>query len=139
MTKRAYPWIRWSRFSTCLLRPFAGTSYDLRAWGKIVRLLGAVMDRRQLKGEPSFFTKRERGPKIKRRIGQLVAEQIPPSATVFVDVGTTFLEAERASKPGGPPARNGPPHAKGWGRKKVLESSEPKQCDGGRKTVAGYD
>lgn len=61
--------------------------------GKIVRLHGAVMDRRSLAGEPSFLTKRGRVPKVKRKIGQLVAEQIPPGVTVFIDAGTTCLEA----------------------------------------------
>jgi len=64
--------------------------------GNIVRLHGAVMDRRNLGGEPSFLTKRGRVPKVKRRIGQVVAEQIPLGATVFVDAGTTCLEAGMA-------------------------------------------
>lgn len=65
----------------------------LEGEGKIIRLHGAVMDRRRAEGEPSFSTKRERVPEQKRCIGRRVAEQIPPGATVFVDAGTTCLEA----------------------------------------------
>jgi DeoR family fructose operon transcriptional repressor len=61
--------------------------------GKVIRLRGAVMDRRSVQSEPSFLTKRGRVPEEKRRIGQLAAEQIPPGAVVFVDAGTTCLEA----------------------------------------------
>jgi DeoR family fructose operon transcriptional repressor len=61
--------------------------------GKVIRLHGAVMDRRSVQSEPSFFAKRSRVPEEKRRIGQLAAEQVPPGAVVFVDAGTTCLEA----------------------------------------------
>jgi len=61
--------------------------------GKVLRTHGAVMDRRRLEGEPSFSVKRQRIPGVKRRIGRAVAEEISPGASVFVDAGTTCLEA----------------------------------------------
>ena len=64
--------------------------------GKLIRTHGAVMDPRNLSGEPSFSVKRERIPAVKRRIGQAVADQIPEGASVFVDAGTTCLEAGMA-------------------------------------------
>lgn len=66
---------------------------QLEEAGKIVRTHGAVMDRRRLSGEPSFSVKRQRIPEVKRRIGAAVAEQIRPGASVFIDSGTTCLEA----------------------------------------------
>lgn len=51
------------------------------------------MDRRRLEWEPSFSVKRQRIPEVKRRIGQAVAEFISPCSSVFVDAGTTCLEA----------------------------------------------
>ncbi len=61
--------------------------------GKVLRTHGAVMDRRRLEGEPSFSVKRQRIPEVKRRIGRAVADEIRPGASVFVDAGTTCLEA----------------------------------------------
>jgi DeoR/GlpR family transcriptional regulator of sugar metabolism len=66
---------------------------QLEAAGKIVRTHGGVMDRRRLSEEPSFSVKRQRIPEVKRRIGAAVAEQIRPGASVFIDAGTTCLEA----------------------------------------------
>lgn len=66
---------------------------QLEEAGKIVRTHGAIMDRRRLSGEPSFSVKRQRIPEVKRRIGAAVAEQIRPGASVFIDAGTTCLEA----------------------------------------------
>jgi DeoR family transcriptional regulator, fructose operon transcriptional repressor len=66
---------------------------QLEEAGKIVRTHGAVVDRRRLSGEPSFSVKRQRIPGVKRRIGRAVAERIRPGASVFVDAGTTCLEA----------------------------------------------
>jgi DeoR family glycerol-3-phosphate regulon repressor len=65
----------------------------LEASGKLVRTHGAVMDRRRLSGEPSFSIKRQRIPEVKRRIGGAVAALIRPGASVFIDAGTTCLEA----------------------------------------------
>jgi len=65
----------------------------LEGEGKVVRLHGAVMDRKRVADEPSFLVKQERFPKGKRKIGQLVADQIPSGATVFIDAGTTCFEA----------------------------------------------
>ena len=61
--------------------------------GKILRTHGGVIDRRSLTDEPSFSVKRQRIPEVKRRIGRAVAAQIDPGASVFVDAGTTCLEA----------------------------------------------
>ena len=61
--------------------------------GKVLRTHGAVLDRRSLEGEPSFSLKRKRVPEIKRRIGRSVADVVPPGTSVFIDAGTTCLEA----------------------------------------------
>lgn len=66
---------------------------QLEEAGKVLRTHGAVLDRRNLEGEPSFSIKRQRVPEIKRRIGRAVADEIAPGATVFIDAGTTCLEA----------------------------------------------
>jgi len=61
--------------------------------GKLIRTHGAVMDRRSVTGEVSFSVKRERIPGVKRRIGLAAAALIPEGASVFIDAGTTCLEA----------------------------------------------
>lgn len=66
---------------------------QLEEAGKLLRTHGAVMDRRRLTAEPSFSVKRQRVPEVKRRIGAAVVEEIRPGASVFVDAGTTCLEA----------------------------------------------
>ncbi|MBC2603848.1 DeoR/GlpR family DNA-binding transcription regulator [Puniceicoccus vermicola] len=66
---------------------------QLEEEGKVLRIHGAVLDRRSLEGEPSFSLKRKRAPEIKRRIGRAVADEIPPGSSVFIDAGTTCLEA----------------------------------------------
>jgi len=48
-----------------------------------------------LQGEPSFDQKTVQGMELKRKIAQAAAAMVPDHATVFVDSGTTCLEAGR--------------------------------------------
>ena len=66
---------------------------QLEEAGKVLRVHGAVLDRRSLEGEPSFSVKRQRIPEVKRRIGRAVLDAIPSGASVFIDAGSTCLEA----------------------------------------------
>ena len=61
----------------------------------IVRVHGGVMLPGEATGEPSFSQKAGVEVKAKRKIAERVAAGIPAGSTVFVDSGTTCLEAGR--------------------------------------------
>lgn len=60
---------------------------------KVLRVHGGVMLPGTVAGEASLHQKAASAIKAKRRIAQTVAETIPSGATVFIDGGTTCLEA----------------------------------------------
>jgi len=68
---------------------------ELEKKGCVVRVHGGVMHPNYLQGEPSFDQKTVQGIELKRKIARAAAAMIPDHATVFVDSGTTCLEAGR--------------------------------------------
>jgi DeoR/GlpR family transcriptional regulator of sugar metabolism len=63
---------------------------------RAVRVHGGVLHPSAMPGEPSFRQKAATSMDAKKRIAALAAKTIPPGATVFIDSGTTCLEAGRA-------------------------------------------
>jgi DeoR/GlpR family transcriptional regulator of sugar metabolism len=63
--------------------------------GQIVRVHGGVMHPGFLRGEPSLEEKNRVALKEKQAIARRVSRDIQPGTTVFVDAGTTCLEAAR--------------------------------------------
>lgn len=61
----------------------------------IVRIHGGVMHPAAMTGEPSFSQKACTAVKAKKEIAKRVAASVPAGATVFIDSGTTCLEAGR--------------------------------------------
>ena len=61
--------------------------------GKVIRTHGGVLHPRRLSAEPSFSIKQKQAPAQKRCIGRCAGQSIPAKATVFIDAGTTCLEA----------------------------------------------
>jgi DeoR/GlpR family transcriptional regulator of sugar metabolism len=66
---------------------------QLEQEGRIVRTHGGVLHPSRLAAEPSFSVRQQQAPEEKRRIGRAVAAAVPSGATVFIDAGTTCLEA----------------------------------------------
>jgi DeoR/GlpR family transcriptional regulator of sugar metabolism len=64
--------------------------------GKVIRTHGAVVEVSSLSDEPSIARKQTRAPRIKERLGKRAAEQIPSGSSVYVDAGSTCLEAGKA-------------------------------------------
>ncbi len=62
---------------------------------RVVRVHGGVFHPGAVAGEPSFGQKAAMSVKAKRLIAEAVARTIPRHATVFIDGGTTCLEAGR--------------------------------------------
>lgn len=62
---------------------------------RVVRVHGGVFHPSAVAGEPSFGQKTAMSVKSKRAIAGAVAQRIPQGATVFIDSGTTCLEAGR--------------------------------------------
>jgi len=62
---------------------------------RVVRVHGGVFHPSAVTSEPSFGQKTAMSVKAKRLIAEAVARSIPRQATVFVDSGTTCLEAGR--------------------------------------------
>jgi DeoR family fructose operon transcriptional repressor len=62
---------------------------------RLVRVHGGIVHPSDAANEPSFREKSILAVKAKRAIGAAVAETIRPGATVFIDSGTTCLEAGR--------------------------------------------
>lgn len=63
--------------------------------GQIVRVHGGLMHPAYLNGEPSLEEKNRVALKEKQAIARRVSRDIPTGAAVFVDSGTTCLEAAR--------------------------------------------
>ncbi len=61
----------------------------------VVRIHGAVLHPSVAATEPSLLQKSRSAIEGKRRIAQIASDLIPAGATVFVDSGTTCLEASR--------------------------------------------
>lgn len=68
---------------------------DLARKDRVVRVHGGVFHPGAVTGEPSFGQKSALAMKAKRLIAAAVVRTIPRQATVFVDSGTTCLEAGR--------------------------------------------
>lgn len=62
---------------------------------RVVRVHGGVFHPGAVTSEPSFGQKAVLSVRAKRRIAGSVVRAIPPGATVFIDSGTTCLEAGR--------------------------------------------
>ena len=62
---------------------------------RVVRVHGGIVHPSEVGDEPTFREKSALAMKGKRSIGAAVARTIAPGATVFVDSGTTCLEAGR--------------------------------------------
>lgn len=66
---------------------------DLEREGKLVRTHGGAVLPQRLAMEPAFAEKRSRNWEHKGQIAGRVLEDIPHGVTVFIDAGTTCLEA----------------------------------------------
>ena len=62
---------------------------------RVVRVHGGVFHPGAVAGEPSFGQKAAMSVKAKRLIAEAVSRTVPQRATVFIDSGTTCLEAGR--------------------------------------------
>lgn len=67
----------------------------LEAEGKVIRTHGGVMHPAVLKGEPDFTQKSSSNATAKRKIAAHVNSAISDNTTLFIDGGTTCLEAAR--------------------------------------------
>lgn len=67
----------------------------LESADRLVRVHGGIVHPSAVKGEPSFVQRAETAVAAKRAIAARAAESIPANATVFIDSGTTCLEAGR--------------------------------------------
>jgi DeoR family fructose operon transcriptional repressor len=68
---------------------------ELEKEQRVVRVHGGVMHPNYLRGEPTFDQKTAQGMEEKRKMARAAAMLIPDHATVFVDSGTSCLEAGR--------------------------------------------
>lgn len=68
---------------------------ELEKAGHLVRVHGGVVHPQSLRAEPSFSLKSRRAVEAKRTIAATAAGRVADGATVFVDSGTTCLEAGR--------------------------------------------
>lgn len=66
---------------------------DLEKSGDILRVHGGVLDPRYVRSEVSFDERLLRNRSAKRSIAEAASALIPPGASVFVDAGSTCLEA----------------------------------------------
>jgi len=66
---------------------------DLEKTGEVVRVHGGVLDPAYVRSEISFDERVLRHAAAKKAIAVKVSTLIPPGATVFVDAGSTCLEA----------------------------------------------
>ncbi|MEX0654347.1 MAG: DeoR/GlpR family DNA-binding transcription regulator [Phycisphaeraceae bacterium] len=66
---------------------------ELEAQGALVRVHGGVINREYLHAEPTFDLRSRAATDAKRRIGQRAAALVGEGEAVFVDAGTTCLEA----------------------------------------------
>ena len=63
--------------------------------GQLIRIHGGVIHPDSLAGEPTFHQRLRENPSGKISIAEKAASMVPPGGTVFVDAGTTCLEAGR--------------------------------------------
>ncbi|MFG0249431.1 MAG: DeoR/GlpR family DNA-binding transcription regulator [Phycisphaeraceae bacterium JB051] len=68
---------------------------ELEEQGILVRVHGGVIHSDFLAGEPTFDRRHQLHAKGKSAIGQTVSEMITSNQSVFIDAGTTCLEAAR--------------------------------------------
>jgi DeoR/GlpR family transcriptional regulator of sugar metabolism len=80
------------RVSPATLRRDLG---ELEKAGAVVRVHGGVVHPSVLRGEPSFAQRGRQAIVAKREIARAAAALVPDGAVVFVDAGTTCLEAGR--------------------------------------------
>lgn len=66
---------------------------DLEKSGDILRVHGGVLDPRYVRSEVSFDERVLRNRTAKKSIAEAAAALIPPGASVFIDAGSTCLEA----------------------------------------------
>lgn len=69
---------------------------DLEKSGEVLRVHGGVLDPSYVRSEISFDEKLLRHGSAKKAIALHVASLIPPGASVFIDAGSTCLEAGKA-------------------------------------------
>ncbi len=69
---------------------------DLEKTGEIIRVHGGVLDPSYVRTEISFDERLLRNNAAKKAIAAAAAALVPPGASVFVDAGSTCLEAGRA-------------------------------------------
>lgn len=63
--------------------------------GHVIRTHGGVLDPAYVRAEPSFAERAGRYQAAKKLIAQRAASLVPPGASVYVDAGSTCLEAGR--------------------------------------------
>jgi DeoR family transcriptional regulator, fructose operon transcriptional repressor len=68
---------------------------ELEGLGKVVRLRGLVIHADHLHGEPSYDLRRSHQVSQKQAIGKSAAKLAPPNASIYIDAGTTTMEAAR--------------------------------------------
>lgn len=68
---------------------------DLEKSGDVVRVHGGVLDPAYVRAEVSFDEKVLRNSSAKKSIATQAASQVPAGSTVFIDAGSTCLEAGR--------------------------------------------
>lgn len=69
---------------------------ELERTGEIVRVHGGVLDPAYFRSEVSFDERIVRNREAKRAIAAAAALLVPPGASVFIDAGSTCLEAGKA-------------------------------------------
>jgi DeoR family transcriptional regulator, fructose operon transcriptional repressor len=72
---------------------------ELERSGEIIRVHGGVLDPTYVRSEVSFDERVMRKASAKKAIAAAVASMIPSGSTVFVDAGSTCLEAGKALLP----------------------------------------
>lgn len=68
---------------------------DLEKTGEIIRVHGGVLDPAYVRAEVSFDERLLRNNAAKKAIASAAAALVPPGSSVFVDAGSTCLEAGR--------------------------------------------
>src|ERR1700761_9252245 len=69
---------------------------EIEKTGELIRVHGGVLDPSYARSELSFDERMLRGGAAKKAIAEAVADLIPVGAQVFIDAGSTCLEAGRA-------------------------------------------
>jgi len=68
---------------------------ELENLGKVIRVRGHVLCAGRATGEPGYDTRRSLNLQAKRCVGESAAGLVPAGASVYVDAGTTCMEAGR--------------------------------------------